>query len=40
MTDFMLLAQFFRWSIYGKSWRFAIAITSFYFVRWFLSVSI
>lgn len=39
LVDVMLLVQFCRWSIFGKSWRFAIALTYFYVVKCIVQVS-
>lgn len=38
--DIMVLTQFYRFALYGKSWRLPIAMLSFYFFRAFVQVSI
>jgi len=37
MLDLILFTQFYRWSIYGKSWRFPIALIMFYAFRYLMS---
>lgn len=39
MMDFVLLYTFYRWAIYGKSWRLPIALTALYSLRYFFYVS-
>ena len=39
LVDITVLVQFYLWTIYGKSWRYAIAISCLYGLRLFLTVS-